>query len=222
MKLLRISISSLAAALALAATAVPAQAGTYDVLACDAAPGAVNHSWTYETNDSTHIASSTTCPASGDFSGLLADDKLNTAGVPAGNYGQWIVRAPSGTTISRIQLRRFLYLDGGSGWTVYGRQADGSTLSGETCTVQPGHDDCSVGGFAAHDARSRGQHDVDRLRLRLHAERKPVRHRRHAARGRCGDLLRARDDLRSHRAGDRYADGLVGHRLRLPQGHASR
>jgi Bacterial Ig-like domain len=152
MKLLRISISTLATALALMATSmVPAaQAGTYDVLACDAAPGAVNNSWTYETNDSSHIAGSTSCPSSSDYSGLLADTILGlSSGSPAGAYGQWIVHAPAGTTITRIRLRRFLYMDGGSGWTLYGRTADGVTISGETCTVQPGFDDCQVGGYAS-------------------------------------------------------------------------
>ncbi len=45
-------------ALALAAVTVglligpapPAQAGTYEVLACDAAPGHLNHAWQFETN----------------------------------------------------------------------------------------------------------------------------------------------------------------------------
>jgi hypothetical protein len=151
MKLLPISISTLASALALTATMVPAaEAGTYDVLACDAAPGAVNNSWTFETNDSTHIAGSTACPSSNDRSGLLVTDKLNTGGpsASAAVYGQWIVRAPAGTTITHIRLRRYLNMDGGTGWKLYGRQADGTTLSGETCTVQPGNDDCTVGGYA--------------------------------------------------------------------------
>ncbi|RKQ90493.1 hypothetical protein C8N24_0298 [Solirubrobacter pauli] len=151
MKLLRISISTLAAAIA-AAIAVPAaQAGTYDVLACDAAPGAANNSWTFETNSSTYVASSAACPSTSNRSGLLVTDKLGTGGpsASAAVFGQWIVRAPGGTTISRIRVRRYLNMDGGTGWRLYGRQADGTTITGETCTVQAGQDDCTVGGFGS-------------------------------------------------------------------------
>jgi hypothetical protein len=150
MKLLRISMTILATAIAVASAVPAAEAGTYNVLACDAAPGAVNNSWTFETNDGTHIADSTACPSSGNYSGLLARSVLGSGGIPsaAAAYGQWIVSAPSGTTITRVRLRRWLGMEGGSGWTLYGRQADGTTLPGETCTVQPGFDECNVGGYA--------------------------------------------------------------------------
>lgn len=147
MKLLRISLTTLATAIAVAMPVPAAQAGTYDVPACDAAFGAVNNSWTFETNDSAHIQGSTACPSSTNYSGLLAQTKLLSGNSPVSSYGQWIVRAPAGTTITRFRLRRWLGMERGSGWTLYGRQADGTTLLGETCTDQVGTDECNVGGF---------------------------------------------------------------------------
>src|SRR5215210_1316450 len=98
MSLPRVFMSALVSAIALAVMVPAAHAGTYDVLACDAAPGAVNHSWDFETSDATRAEDVTSCPSSGTYSGLLAQTKLNTPGVPVGAFAHWIVRAPSGTT----------------------------------------------------------------------------------------------------------------------------
>src|SRR3954447_27065688 len=103
----------------------PASAGSYVVVACD---GGVNRSWVAETSDSLHADPSTICPAHDDFSGLLMTDRLNSAGVRAGYYAHWAFRAPLGNWISHIQLRRWIGMEGGGGWTLYGRTADGATI----------------------------------------------------------------------------------------------
>ena len=61
--------------------AAPAQAGSYDVLACDAAPSGANNSWDYETNEPNQLQSDTQCPPSGLESGLHAETKF-LAGTP--------------------------------------------------------------------------------------------------------------------------------------------
>ncbi|MDA0179641.1 hypothetical protein OJ997_04985 [Solirubrobacter phytolaccae] len=138
----RLAITALTLLLAPAA----AQAGTYDVVACNAAAGGTNNAWALETNDASHIEGFALCPSAGTRSGLLVTDRLTTAGAGGGSYGQWVIHSPAGTTITRIRLDRYLNMDGGTGWRLYGRQADGTTLAGETCTVQPGFDDCTVSG----------------------------------------------------------------------------
>ena len=134
-------------ALALLTFAPAAQAGTYDVLSCDAAPDAVNHAWFSETNDSAHVEFLASCPSSRTYSGLAGRTILDSAASPTGSFGQWIFRAPTGTKISRIRLVRTLGMEGGSGWRLFGRQADGTTIPGETCTVPATAEDCNVGGY---------------------------------------------------------------------------
>ena len=143
----RLATIAMSSALALLAFAPAAQAGTYDVLSCDAAPDAVNHSWFSETNDSAHIEFLASCPSSRTYSGLAGRTILDSGASPTGSFGQWIFRAPTGTRISRIRLVRMLGMEGGSGWRLFGRQADGTTLSGETCTVPATADECNVGGY---------------------------------------------------------------------------
>ena len=46
-------------------------------------------------------------------------------------------------------MTRWLGMEAGSGWRPYGRQADGTILSGETCTAGAGTDECNVGGVAS-------------------------------------------------------------------------
>lgn len=125
-----------------------AEAGTYEVLSCDAALGDSNQAWTFETNDLAHVQGSATCPSAGAYSGLLVQDKLNSLGASIGTYGQWRLRAPADTVISRIQLSRMLGTGGGTGWRPYGR-VDGDTFPGETCAVAPGYDECNIDGHGS-------------------------------------------------------------------------
>jgi hypothetical protein len=147
---LRRLVIALATSTALLTSFTPAaSAGTYDVLACNSA-GGVNHSWAYETNAPNALESLSSCPSTGSYTGLVATTNLNRPAPPTfGDFGQWVVRAPSETRISRAQLARWLGMEGGSGWEVYARTDDGQILSGETCTVTPGNDECNVGGFNA-------------------------------------------------------------------------
>lgn len=136
----------LASALAVFATPAAAKAGTYDVLSCDSSGANVNRAWVFETNDTGHVEAGTACGTYELYSGNYVRTKLHSAGTATGSFGQWTLRSPTGTSITRLQLSRWLGMEGGAGWRLYGRLADGTTMSGETCTVQLGADECNVGG----------------------------------------------------------------------------
>jgi hypothetical protein len=143
----RLRTPLLVSAIAFLTAPTTAQAGTYDVLACDAAVGGVNRAWTYETNDPERLESGNNCPASQSYSGAYARTKLGSGDAPTGSFGHWVLRAPTGTTITRLQLTRWLGMEAGSGWRLFGRQADGTTLDGETCVTPSGSYECNVGGY---------------------------------------------------------------------------
>ena len=137
----------LASALALLAAPSAAQAGSYDVLACDAAPNGANGTWSFENNATATLQSLSACPSTAPYSGLVARTILGGAAPSTGARAQWVFRAPTGTTITRVRLDRWLGMEGGSGWRPFGRQADGTILSGETCSVPSGSYECNVGGY---------------------------------------------------------------------------
>ena len=88
------------------AVAQPALAGTFDVSACDAAPGFVNNSWAPEATNPAMVTSSA-CP-SGDNprSGLRAGQRARSSRwttVPAGAATRWRFDAPPQTTIVGIR-----------------------------------------------------------------------------------------------------------------------
>ena len=101
---------ALAAAVA-GATASAAQAGTYDVVACAAAPGSANRSWTasnsapgaLETGDGCGTGTST-------YSGLFARDLQSTpTNIQPGQQAGWTFTAPAGLQVSAATLNRYLY-----------------------------------------------------------------------------------------------------------------
>ncbi len=99
----------LAALLALA-VAHPSRAGTFDVLACDAAPGFVNNSWVPEANHGRMVAF-TACP-SGDeiMKGLGARTNYPYPSgwtVPTGSAARWLFHAPAGTAIVGYRANGF-------------------------------------------------------------------------------------------------------------------
>ncbi len=135
------------------------------MLACDAAPGHLNHAWQFETNAPAKFEQGTVCPpgtgytgiigkpGSGAYTGLFARTVLLGPMPISREYAQWTVRAPTGTRITSLDVWRWLGKEGGSGYVVYGRQADGSLLAylndpanGETCEVPAGQDECNLGG----------------------------------------------------------------------------
>ncbi|MDA0164835.1 hypothetical protein OM076_31490 [Solirubrobacter ginsenosidimutans] len=139
-----------------------AEAGTYDVVACNA-PGAngVNHSWTPNLDFAANlgpqpglVAFDTDCA-----DGLVA---VTATGRQRANYlsgGSFNFVAPSGTTIVALQASRFLHgeamaddpatpePDGGR-WDLYLQDATGSLVGGvfgkEQCKPSPGFP-CTIG-----------------------------------------------------------------------------
>jgi len=158
----RLALVLAASLLGLGFAPFPAVAGTYDVVSCGAAPGSVNRAWEFRTNSQELEGSGPTpCvfpaidsdrflgePDSGAFGGLWARTII-PSGTPlpaSGHYAEWRIEAPSGTAITGMHVRRWLGLEAGSGWFLYGRSGDSTLLPGETCTVIAGADECNVGG----------------------------------------------------------------------------
>lgn len=78
----------------------PAHAGTYDVVACDAAPGGVNNSWAPSTSGGTRMRAMASCPStSSPATGLVASNRPG-AGPPAWGEQAWLrFWAPAGAKV---------------------------------------------------------------------------------------------------------------------------
>ena len=110
----RLALTCSCAAVLLAACVVPASAGSFEVVACDAAPGGANNSWiTSATSD--RVAAYTLCPAGiGDTRGIVTRNAV----LQGGNAGAWqsaraTFYAPPGTTISGIRASYLFFREGG-------------------------------------------------------------------------------------------------------------
>jgi hypothetical protein len=148
------SLVSLPSSSALATT------DSYEVSACNYAPGAVNNSWVWATSDPSqpdHYAEHANCPYSfGDGGGkadqeggLSTTDALGlSSGAPPGTSASWTFTAPAGTTIIGLTYERYIghELDPDNYWSP-ALYADGALVPGETCvdSVQNG-ETCFVGG----------------------------------------------------------------------------
>lgn len=134
--------------------------GTYQVPACDDAPGAVNNSWGWSRTDLSepgHFAEHANCPdeigGTGGLSdqegGLSTTDALGlSSGAPPGTHAGWTFAAPSGTTITALSYERYIghTIDPNNSWSPAMR-IDGQVLAAETCldSVENG-ESCAVGG----------------------------------------------------------------------------
>lgn len=102
---------------ALLAAAALANAGTYEVRACDAAAG-VNHSWTTAVNES-HLAAYTACPSGGNpAGGLVARTAVAARGTAVGQASSATVAfaAPAGTRITALRASYRFYRGNYSNW----------------------------------------------------------------------------------------------------------
>lgn len=133
-------------------SAAGASAGTYHVVACDAAPdGASNNAWTYGESAAGRFEHGDGCSgAQGtEYAGLFVrEDLTQNSNIPVGTNAYWTFQAPAATTITGFQYSRHLrtYLD--DGWRAELR-ADGTVL--EDCVVPSDSDECDrgdVGGTA--------------------------------------------------------------------------
>jgi hypothetical protein len=103
-----IALGLVLAALALSASS--ARAGTYEVVACDTAPGGAHGSWVPRATDK--MGTGQHCPSAGrEAGGLWAGNGVNVGTIPAFAASQQYFDAPPGTSIvffaARYMFRRF-------------------------------------------------------------------------------------------------------------------
>jgi hypothetical protein len=170
----------------------PARAGTYPVLACDAAPGGVNHSW--REHEDRGMRAATRCPSRGDPQrGLTVRNTVNSGTVRRGKGAFMEFRAPPGTTLAGIDLE----WDGrrvNGDWRLGLVRGDGRLLAG--CRARPGTDaSCRVGNPKGGGLVRQGLAGTHLVRIEA----------------RCGSTAGCATDARS-RAGDRTKARLAVHR----------
>jgi hypothetical protein len=149
-------------------------AGTYQVGACAAPAPLVNNSWQPFNNNPTYLETSANCGSedvtggSSKTSGLAAADilRLSTL-VPAGAMAGWQFTAPSGDTISAINMDRDLY-EQGEGWVPQIVEAEGNVLPDETCSFSASNGGCEVSGEATYTGL-----DTTSLAIELVCDPKP-------------------------------------------------
>ena len=141
-----------------AALAASAHAGTYQVVACHdfhGGPGEphtfdVNRSWTQiPATPPTGLEAFVSCPPQGSLqhNGIVVEDHIpGPPDTPGGSDLFWRFTAPQGTTITHLDLDRFLGKEGDQDWRPYGR-ADGAIF--DTCDIAAGDDVCQNIGDAS-------------------------------------------------------------------------
>jgi hypothetical protein len=113
-----IAMSLLATVSLCLALAAAARAGTYDVVACDAAGGA-NNSWTPYITDSYWLATESFCPSAGrpDY-GIIGRTRTRQGRVPQGSFAKMLFIAPGGASVVGLTHAVNVDREGGSGWRV--------------------------------------------------------------------------------------------------------
>ncbi len=178
--------------LACCGLAPQARAGTYSVLACDAAPGAVNHSW--REHEDRGMRAATSCPSLGDPQrGLTVRNTVNSGTVRAGKGAFMVFMAPPGTALASIELdwdgRRV-----NGDWRLGLVRGDGRLLAG--CRPRPGTEaSCRIGDPKGAGLVRRGLAGTRSVTIEA----------------RCGSTAGCSTDTRS-RPGDRTKARLAVHR----------
>jgi Bacterial Ig domain len=164
---MRTSILPLAGLLLCLIALLPASAfaaGSYEVEACNAAPGGANHSWVWSSTDtspSDHFAEHAACPyptgsnggKTDQESGLATTDALGlSSGAPPDTSAAWTFTAPADTTIAGLTYERFLgHEEDPDNYWVPALRADGTIVTGESCLDIVEHaESCYVGGPPGH------------------------------------------------------------------------
>ena len=164
----------------------PAFAGTYDVVSCGA-PGAggINRAWRPEASgfppnvapDPSSYVISDQCPAQ-----LLIQTAPPPANAPFLTGGNWILDAPAGTRITRLETWRFgaklrtgATNPEGDPWRIFARDRGAQIIGGvfgETCTAPEGSIGCSFGSDTGISAASHATYpiNVDRISYAISCE----------------------------------------------------
>ncbi|HEY5198199.1 MAG TPA: hypothetical protein VIJ51_14350 [Solirubrobacteraceae bacterium] len=136
-----------------------AQAGTYVVRSCSAAPGSVDNAWVPFNVDPAELQTSTACGLpdvtglSSATSGLAASDAPGSpTTVPGGESAGWRFTAPAGDAVSGIILDRDLFFTLAPGWLAEVVDATGTPLPGEACVFDFDQSGCEVQGTTSHAA----------------------------------------------------------------------
>jgi 5-hydroxyisourate hydrolase-like protein (transthyretin family) len=105
---------------AVLSAAPTALAGSYDVVACDAAPGGANNSWVGDANNA-QLTVYAQCPSGGNQTrGIVARNSVQPAGSGVGQGGLAWARfdAAPGTSITKIKAAYRFVRAGANGWEV--------------------------------------------------------------------------------------------------------
>jgi hypothetical protein len=173
------------------AGAPSASAGTYDVVSCGA-PGAggVNRAWRpqfagfddgqghHQDPDPTSYEIADQCPAQL----LVRSSTTKTTNAPFLTSGNWVLDAPSGDRITRLETWRFGVRlrtnsgdpdsgqngDQGDPWRIFARDEGASLIGGvfgENCTAPPGAIGCSFGSDTGVSAASHAVYPINVARI---------------------------------------------------------
>ena len=147
----RIALTLIATCVLATAATVPARAGTYHVVACSSTGNPIpNNSWAQMPSMPPEgFEAFVSCPPQGSLqhNGIVAEDHI--PGPPNADPGAeafWRFAAAPETTITNLDVDRFLGKEGDQSWRPYGR-ADGAIF--DTCDITPGQDDCQNVGNAS-------------------------------------------------------------------------
>src|SRR5438270_3174927 len=131
-----IALCLCAASLAIAGRA---RAGTYEVVACDAAPGGVNNSWTGSASPT--MAARETCPTRHQASGgMRVTNRVNAGTAPLFANATMAFDAPAGASIERLSAQYSIHREDRA-WRM-GCFTDSTMLSG--CRPNDAHALCEV------------------------------------------------------------------------------
>ncbi len=148
----RLTARLVATALLLAVALPPASAhaGTYNVTACNDAPGGANNSWLPFNTDTTHLQTRISCPyttsqgqQANQENGIATTDILELPnGAEKGAQAGWKTEVPENETITGISYNRMLTTQ--DQYWIPALRANGTILHGQTCTP-PISGSCLIG-----------------------------------------------------------------------------
>ena len=129
---MRASLALLLSAAVALVGAGDARAGTYDVVACNHAPGGVNNSWTPADSFGSKLETRSDCAGPDSYAGLYVRDVSNVANTSSGSRAEMTFATPPGTLIREITYDRWLFKEDDDDWHP-ALVADGVAV--DTCAI---------------------------------------------------------------------------------------